>query len=128
MNMQLDFETLFNQALSDWPEELDLSVLEHADSDFSHYSVKGLGDVFYEIEGKFIDSELEVIFCELHMAIYILLRSTAKFLKGIKRSSIRSKMVKLIFEERLKRSCARSDLNWREADYKLVELYFSKNK
>jgi hypothetical protein len=90
--------------------------------------VKGLGDVFDEIEEKIIGSELEIIFSDLHASIYTLLFSAAKFVMEAKRSSIRPKTVQLIFEKRLKASSSRTDLNWNEGDYKLVELYFSQNK
>ncbi len=128
MTIQLDFESLFQQALNNWPEVLDLSTLEYAEPDLSRYTVKGLGVLSDEIEDKIIGSDLEVISSALHIAIYTLLLSAAKFVLEVKRSSIRPEMVKLIFEERLKAFSSRSDLNWNEEDYKLVESYFSQNK
>ena len=128
MNTQLSFDDLYKRALSDWPKALDLSELQHAELDLSRYTIKGLGGLSDDIEHKAIDTDLEVIFRELHMSIYSVIHSIAKFSREIKTSSIRPKAVQLVFEKCLKASSLRSDLNWNDEDYKLVESYFSQNK
>ena len=127
MTIQLNFKSLFRQALNNWPEVIDLSTLEYAESDLSRYTVKGLGVLSDEIEDKIIGSDLEVISSALHIAIYTLLLSAAKFVMEVRSSSIRPEMVKLIFEERLKASSLRCDLNWDEEDYEVVKSYFAQN-
>ena len=127
MSTQLDFTSLFTQALMDWPQELDLSELQHAAPDFSRYTVSGLGNLSAQIEEKYIDVDTEVIFRDLHISIYSVVLAAAKFVLEIKMSSIRPETVRLIFERRLKTAASAPNLNWRSKDYDLVKSYFTQN-
>lgn len=101
MNIQLKFDELFRQALMDWPEALDLSVLEYATEDLSRYCVKGLGAKSEEMEEKYIGTALEVIFCDLHLSIYTVVLAAAKNVMEIQMSLVRPEAVRLVFERRL---------------------------
>lgn len=125
--MQLEFKTLFEQALVDWPEKLDLSVLERAAPDFSRYAVKGLGRLCDDIKEKYIGTDSEVITRTLQGAIYSVIHATAKTALELKMSSIRPQAVRLLFENKLKETAAATDLNWRSEDYALAEAYFAQN-
>jgi hypothetical protein len=125
--MQLDFETLFKQALEDWPEQLDLSVLEYPAPDLGSYMVKGLGRISREIEEKYIGTSAEVIICTMHGALYSVIHAAAKTVLKLELSSLRPQAVRLRFERQLKREAASSDLNWEPEDYALAEAYFAKN-
>lgn len=54
MSIQLTFESLYRQALMDWPEEIDLRTLQYSSSDLSRYTIKGLGTLSDEIEERYI--------------------------------------------------------------------------
>jgi hypothetical protein len=125
--MQLDFETLFKQALEDWPEQLDLSVLERPASDLSRYAVKGLGLLSHEIEEKHIGTSAEVITRTLQGALYSVIHATAKTVLKLELSSLRPQAVRLRFERQLKKAAASSSLNWEPEDYALAEAYFAQN-
>jgi hypothetical protein len=125
--MQLDFENLFKQALTEWPDELDLSVLERSASDLSRYAVKGFGVLSDEIESKYIGTKTEAITRTLHYAISEVIHTAAKTILKVEPSAIRPQAVRLIFEKRLKEAAVASDLNWRSEDYALAEAYFAQN-
>lgn len=127
MNIQLDFESLFKQALTEWPKELDLSELQQAAPELSRYAVKGLGIISDEIEEQYIGQNAEVIMRTLHSAMYAVIHATAKTVLKVELSSIRPEAVRLIFEKKLKAAAAASDLNWSAEDYALVESYFTQN-
>ena len=127
MNIQLDFKSLYKQALTDWPEELDLSELQQAAPELSRYTVKGLGILSEEIEEQYIGTKTETIMRTLHYAMYEVIHTTAKTVLKVELSSIRPEAVCLIFEKRLKAAAAASDLNWGPEDYALVESYFTQN-
>ena len=125
--MQLDFESLFRQALADWPDALDLSVLQYAESDLSRYAVKGLGILAEEIEDTYIGKDEEAITRTLHYAMHEVIYSTAKTVLKLDMSTIRPQAVRCVFEKRLKEAAAATDLNWRPEDYALAEAYFAQN-
>ena len=125
--MQLDFESLFSQALADWPNKLDLSVLQYAESDLSRYTVKGLGILAEEIEDTYIGTDEEAVTRTLHYAIHDVIYSTAKTVLKLDLSSLRHQAVRLVFEKRLKEAAAATDLNWRPEDYALAQAYFAQN-
>jgi hypothetical protein len=125
--MQLDFENLLRQALTDWPAELDLSSLERSAPDLSRYALKGIGMLSDEIEIKYIGTEIEVLARTLHYSIYEVIHATAKNVLGLQLSAIRPQAVRLIFEKRLRADAISKDLNWQPEDYALVESYFAQN-
>lgn len=127
MSMRLDFESLFRQALKDWPEALDLRVLEYTTPDLSRYTVKGLGNLSDEIEESYIGTDVEIIFRDLHISIYTVVREAAKYVLEINMSTIRAEAVRLVFERRIKYAVSATNLNWSQADYDLVESYFAHN-
>jgi hypothetical protein len=127
MSMQLNFEYLFRRVLTDWPDELDLSVLERATPDLGRYAVKGLGTLSDDIEAKYIGKENEIIWRDLHSAMYEVIHAAAKTVLEIKVHSIRPEAVRLVFEKRLNRSAAATTLNWLPEDYALAEAYFAQN-
>jgi hypothetical protein len=125
--MKLDFESLFRQALADWPDELDLTVLQYAEADLSRYAVKGLGILAENIEDTYIGTETEVVTRTLHCAIFEVIHAAAKTMLKLELSLIRSQAVRLVFEKRLKEAAAATDLNWQPEDYALAEAYFAQN-
>lgn len=125
--MQLDFESLFQQALTDWPEELDLSILQYAELNLSGYAVKGLGILAEDIEDTYIGTATEAITRTLHYAIHEVIHATAKTVLKLYLPLIRPEAVRLVFERRLKEAATATDLNWRPEDYALAEAYFSQN-
>jgi hypothetical protein len=127
MKIKLNFEELFRQALSEYPEELDLSELQKNALDFSRYTVKGLYSIFEQAEELYIGSDVEIIMRNLHSSIYEVVLAAAKNITKIKSSSIRREIVKLIFENRLRNTAAATDLIWRPEDYALIESYFIEN-
>lgn len=127
MTIKLDFESLFKQALADWPNVLDLSVLQYAKFDFSQYAVKGLGSLAEEIENGYIGTEGEAVTRTLHYAIHDVIYSVAKTILKLDLSLIRPEVVRLTFENRLREAILVTDLNWRAEDYALAEAYFAQN-
>jgi len=125
--MQLDFENLFAQALTDWPAEIDLSVLERSAPDLSRYAVKGFGALSDEIENKYIGTKAEALIRTLHYAISEVIHAAAKSILKLETSAIRPQAVRLIFEKRLKDAAAASDLNWQPEDHALADAYFAQN-
>lgn len=123
----MKFINLFRQALLDWPVEIDLTEIQHATPDLGRYIVKGLSDVSDEIEDKYIGSEMEVLLCNLHTAIYTVVLAAAKYVVSVEMSSIRPEAVRLVFERRLQYERSANDLNWQTEDYDLVDLYFAQN-
>ena len=128
MNIQLDFESLYAQALVAWPNVLDLRELQHVAPEFSRYTVKGLGMIFDEIEERTIGKENEIIWRNLHYAIYGVIHETAKNVVKLEATSVRLDAVRLGFERRLRKAVSTPDLNWTVEDISLVNRYFTQQK
>ena len=125
--IHLRFETLLRQALTDWPEFLDLSALEIADATLGRYSVKGLVQLAEKIDEKYIGDEWEVILRELHWSIFTIIHDVARSVTSLPLVAIRAEAVRLIFHDRLRRAVESKDAEWKEADYEIVRAYFETN-
>lgn len=127
MITDLNFESLFNQALKNWPDAIDLSALQYAEPDLSNYAVKGLGVLIEDIENTYIGMDAEAITRTLHYALSDVIHAVAKLVLKLELTSIRPESVRLFFERRLMDAAAASDLNWKPEDYALAEAYFAQN-
>ncbi|MEB0013529.1 hypothetical protein QN379_05690 [Glaciimonas sp. Gout2] len=87
--MNLDFESLFRQALKNWPNKIDLSTLQYATLDIESYTIKGLGKISNEIKDKCVGTKMEVITRTLQGALYSVIHATAKTVLKLECSSIR---------------------------------------
>lgn len=125
--MQLDFNYLFKEALKDWPEELDLQVLQYTKPDLQRYTVKNLGQLSDEIESKYVGHKEEILWRDLQISIYSVIHAAAKNILSLNKSSIRAQAVQLVFERRLKEAVAAKAEEWRSEDYVLAEEYFKQN-
>lgn len=125
---QLNFDSLFKQAIVMWPNELDLTQIQYVTPDFLRYIVKGLGAISDDIGEKYINKENEIIWRELHESICEAIHAAAKFSLKIRLSDIRVEAVRFIFEKRLKKSASAQDSYWSQEDFYLVESYFIQNQ
>jgi len=129
MNAELNFENLLGEAISKWPEKVNVEVIENLEGDFVQYSINGLGALWEEIESNCIGIDGEVLWRELHCAIYSTINSAAKFVKVIEVRSLRMETVRTHFEEGLRASATcEYDLRWGPEDYALVDSYFARNR
>ena len=119
--MKPSFESLFRSALKEWPETLDLAELNYQDG--GRYSVLGLGRQLEKIEQGYIGNKEEVIWRELHWAIFTVIHSLAKNLLELKLSSVRVEAVQRIFEQRLQSAIAAKDPAWDAEDFALAQAY-----
>ncbi|MBA4291210.1 MAG: hypothetical protein C0439_19755 [Pseudomonas sp.] len=115
------FSSLFQGAIREWSETVKLAELQHQDG--GRYSVVGLGKQLEEIELRYIQSKEEVIWRELHWAIFTVIHSLAKSLLEIKPSSIRAEEVQRIFKQRLQKAIASNDSGWNADDFVLAQEY-----
>lgn len=116
-----NFSSLFQDAIKKWPKTVNFAELQHQDGD--RYSVVGLGRQLEEIEQRYIGSKEEVIWCELHWAIFTVIHSLARSLIELKPSSIRAEEVQRIFKQRLQKAIATKDLGWNAEDFALAQEY-----
>jgi hypothetical protein len=125
---QLEYSLLFEYAINEWPTSIDLTSLYFNGNSQNKYSVIGLGEKRDDICEKYINTEEEIFICNMHQAIFLVLRSLAEFCTQVNRNSIRELSVKKKFEEKLKRAIEIPDLNASKKDIDLVEKYFSINR
>ncbi len=122
--LELNFDRLFEIALQDWPEEIDLEIIEYPDQSEKRYTVKGLGLLAERIEERYIDTSTEVIARNLHDAIYSAVHGVARFCTCIRLLEIRKEIVKKDFESRLFDALDNQALGWLEEDIEIVRNYF----
>lgn len=121
----LYFPILFERALRDWPQIIELSQLELPDT--KHYSVLGLALQADNIADKYIGDPEEIILRNLHSAIFSSIHSAARYSVLIEIRYLRPSAVRANFHERLRKAVDISALNWTEADIALVHKYFAQN-
>ncbi|HVZ42322.1 MAG TPA: hypothetical protein VHA82_00820 [Ramlibacter sp.] len=124
---QLKFDALFRAALKDWPEALDLTVIETADTELSRYSIRGLGRQAEDIERRYFGKKDEVIRRELHWALYTVIHAAARNITSLRVTAIRAETVRSTFERRLRTAADAKDGEWEAADFALVNRYFEEN-
>jgi hypothetical protein len=116
-----NFSSLFQSAIREWSETVNLAELQHQDG--GRYSVLGLGRQLEEIEHRHIGSKEEIIWRELHWAIFTVIHSLAKSLLELKPSSVRVEVVQRIFKQRLQTAIAAKDSGWNAEDFSLAQVY-----
>ena len=118
-----NFSSLFQTAIGEWPEVLNLVELQHQDGE--RYSVLGLGKQLEEIEYRHIGSKEELIWRELHWAIFTIVHSLAKNLSELRLSNVREEVVQGIFRQRLQLAITSQDSSWNAEDFSLAEAYLT---
>lgn len=124
---QLQFDVLLGGTLKEWPEIVDLEMLEDADVNFDRYTVKGLWTLAESIEARCIGEKDEIIRGELLCALYTVILEAAKYVTSVRIDSIRTETVRMVFERRLKIAVETKDAGWQEDDLSLVRKYFEAN-
>jgi hypothetical protein len=121
------FDDLLEKAISEWPEEIDLSVIKNADEELNRFTVAGLGPLAEKIESHHIGKPKEVIMRNLHQAIFSAAHDIARFCTKIKIENIRKEMIKIDFEDRLRDALTNQGLGWGKEDMELIQEYFAKS-
>jgi len=116
------FSALFEAAVREWPEIVDLTELQQHQSG-NHYIVCGLDRLVEKIESPYIGSKEEVVLRELHWSIFIVIHGLAKSLLKLNLSSIRAEAVEKIFKQRLRAAIDAKDSRWSKEDYTLALSY-----
>jgi hypothetical protein len=128
INIDLKFSHLFQQAIREWPENLELDLII-SNKDFPDlYTVRGLGIKKDDICKKFLNTEEEILIRNMHESIFLAVRRLAEYGTQVNRNCIRASSVKRIFEEKVRDAIEIPVLNAREMDVELVEKYFSINQ
>ena len=121
------FSNLFQRALQDWPQKIDEAELTFYKTS-EGYTVDGLGDIYEEIDSKYILHKEEVIFREINTSIYSNLKEAFYFLKKIDLLDLREKSIKEEFERRLQEAVKhRKECRLEDSDVALIEEYFAAN-
>lgn len=116
-----DFESIFNIAIKEWPEILDISTIQFQSE--GRYTVSGLGPLLDGIEAAYHGTNKEIVFCQLHSAIYIVIHTLAKNICKVKVSDLRLESVHSIFKQRLQATINANDPSWSTADFTLAQSY-----
>ncbi len=95
-----DFSGLLSQALSEWPQSLDLQI-RYTQDDRQRYVVEGLGQLADSLGDSFIGRDDELIFRNLHWAINIAIHGLAKYTTTVRLADLRKESVQNIFEAKL---------------------------
>ena len=120
--MNFQFRQLLAQALSEWPEAIDLR-LANSTSDLRRYAVDGLGYLADSISDAYIGHEQEVIYRNLHWAIHIEIHALARYTTSLILSNLRTDSVRIRFESILNEIRGKCD-EWPESAQRLIESYF----
>ena len=126
-NNQLDFLTLLNRALQDWPEEILLvesNGLEQPE-DYKIYSI--VYDISMLIHNKYLGTQEEVLAVNLNFAIYTAMHKTLTFLIKIKPVEVRADAIKKDFDRRLHDAISDTDCGWTDSDKRLAQAYLDSN-
>jgi len=116
-----DFAPLFEAAVKEWPETVDLAEIQYQSGD--RYTVTGLGRLLEVIEDPHIGSKEEVVLRELHWSIFTVIHSLAKSLLEIRPSSVRAEAVEEVFKRRLRKAVDSKDPRWSVEDFSLAQAY-----
>jgi hypothetical protein len=150
MTNELKFEILFEKALKEWPrlisleiENQELSEIRPTDEGYDlyiyknipwdgnkeKYVIKDIYDMEEEICSKHHNTSEEILWVNLHSAIYSTIIELAYFVNKINTKYIRIEVTKNIFESRLKyHLCTEKDKSsWSESGINLVKEYFNVN-
>lgn len=120
-----DFSGLLSQALSEWPQSLDLQI-SYTQDDRQRYVVEGLGQLADRLGDSFIGRDDELIFRNLHWAINIAIHGLAKYATTVRLADLRAEFVQNIFEAKLS-SCI-DDLKAEEEDVPALVSEYLANK
>lgn len=125
---ELDFNTLFDAVVRDWPAKVEAKVvhIEGADGK-ARYIVEGLGELEEALMARHLDSAKVVLIEGVHAAIYIRLHALAPDVRWLVASELNRPVVRAIFEQRLREAERSSTLGWTDADRALVRDYFTAN-
>jgi hypothetical protein len=125
--MPLNFDSLLAKACLDYPEEIDLNFLLQPGENANRYTIKGLGLVCDDIADRYIGTPDEIIFRNLHSAIYSVLHGVGAFVTGVKLSTLRPEAIRIRFEKHLRHAMNMPDLGYSLADIELAKKYFDIN-
>jgi hypothetical protein len=126
--IELNFSLIFEHAISEWPVSIDVEALYYAKDKPQKYSVIGLGEMKDDICEKYLNTEYELLICNMHEAIFVTVRSLAELCTLININHIRKSVVKKKFEEKIRRAIEIPELNANSEDIALVKKYLSLNK
>ncbi|WP_076999384.1 hypothetical protein [Variovorax sp. KK3] len=118
---EANFAALFQSALAEWPETVNLAEIQRQSGD--RYTIRGLGRLLEEIEYPHIGSKEEVVVREVHWSIYTMIHMLAKSMLELKPSTIRPEAVEHIFRRRLQTAVDFKDPRWRAEDFALAQAY-----
>jgi hypothetical protein len=150
MTQELNFETLFEKAIKEWPKVLTLKIHSQEfsevrstdagydvciytnlpwDGNKADYIVKGLYKKSEDISVQYYNTSEEILFINLHDAIARTIRDVALYVNKINTRYIRHEITKKIFENILKEYLCpkRIEEIWSEADIDIVKEYFKVN-
>lgn len=125
LNTKISFENLYQRAIRDWPDIIDVSSLTWNKD--SYQLSKDAQDIVDSIEEKYIGCTDEILIHGLQITIFILVHKIALNCTVVRPSEIRKDVLKSKFEERLHEASNESNLGWTSDDYKLVQEYFEIN-
>ncbi|WP_374380173.1 hypothetical protein [Dongia sp.] len=118
-----NFTKLFQLALADWPEIVDLRLLDYSKTAKRRYSVRGLGELEDNISTRYIGTKIEILMRNLHYVIFVTLHKLAPEIESLHLSDLREVTIKARFEEWLRKSL---DVEgWTADDVALVERYLA---
>lgn len=119
----LNFNDILEEALHDWPAELDLVIKSYSSGIYSVQSLDEIGD---DISDKYIGSECEIIMRNVHDAIFSSIHEVARQLSRIVLADLRVEFIAEKLKTNLERSIAIDGLGWNEVDKDLARELLSK--
>ncbi|MDY7545857.1 hypothetical protein QN360_06730 [Glaciimonas sp. CA11.2] len=126
--MELKFNNLLINALSLWPEMVDLSEIVRGDNKSELYSVAGLFPLSEKIITSCTISAEEILLNNLHDALYEVIHGVAIYTTKIRMSDLRCETICMKFERRLNNALHMPDLGYMAEDIQLINEYFIVNK
>lgn len=127
INNELKFTHLYKQAISLWPNVLELDLIISNSSSPNLYTIRGLGLKKDEICAQYLKADDEILMLYMHDAIFFTIRTLAAYTTKIDIMHLRESVVKTKFEEKLVRAKELPELRATKQDILMVQKYFETN-
>ena len=117
------FDGHFERAISEWPEVIEIKNLIFTVDDKSLFLTSEMYDLYEEISSKHFGSDEEVFMAHLHICIYRIMHTAARFTSVIRPRDLRRSEVRGLFEDMLR--TLSTEEGWRDQDFAAVDAYFA---
>jgi hypothetical protein len=126
-NRNLRFDIMLKQALDQWPEEIDVSVLIYTQKERNLYSVVGLHELQEAITSDYKHSAHDFLMVNLHWSILRVVHKAAQYMDKVNIRNVRKEAIKEQLDSLLDKVRAGTPDEFGDDAIALAKNYFLEN-